>query len=192
MALGQMRFGEINGYNPGERIGLVVGLFCTWALDFRLFESFVSQRVDRTKITKIDIPPPPAEILEVYTKEDKIEIPLAEVRESIPNSCGSCPDMTAEFSDLSVGVLEGDSGKNTTIVRTERGRDLLQAAEKAEYLVVEPYPDEAKTHLSWAAKNKKKRALQKLQSEGLLNTEQDGALSTLRLRPETLQQILSD
>jgi coenzyme F420-reducing hydrogenase beta subunit len=39
--------------------------------------------------------------------------------------------MTAEFSDLSVGAVEGIPGWNTVIVRTAKGQELLEGARKA-------------------------------------------------------------
>ena len=86
---------------------MVVGLFCTWSLNYRTFEPYLSEIVPIDTIRKIDIPPPPAEVLEIYTEDEKLEVPLAEVREKVADGCGHCPDMTAEFTDLSVGVFEG-------------------------------------------------------------------------------------
>ena len=50
------------------------------------------------------------------------EFSLDEIRPLVPETCGYCPDMTSEFADVSVGVLEGRADMNTLIVRTERGK----------------------------------------------------------------------
>jgi len=167
----------------------VVGLFCTWAVDFREFEAFISKRIDVSKITKVDIPPPPAEIMEVYTDNGKMEIALDEIRELVPDTCSYCVDMTAEFSDISVGVLEGRPDMNTIITRTERGEKIVDEAQKEGFLVLDDIPEENLEHLIWAADNKKKRAFIKAQQEGMVNTKEEGARCYLRVRPQTVEEI---
>ncbi len=191
LALAQMRSSEVEGGDHGDRIRLVIGLFCTWALDFRRFRDFLAERIDPGAIEKIDIPPPPAEQLLVQVGGETRVFPLDEVRACIPNTCGYCPDMTAELADVSVGVLEGDPGKNTLVVRTEAGRKLVQEAEAAGFLVLESYPEGAREHLSWAASNKKKRALLQLREKGLLNAEADSGPSCLRIGPDVVEKVLS-
>ena len=73
-------------------------------------------------IKRIDIPPPPAEVLEIYTQMPKtLRCLWRRFAEKVADSCGYCPDMTAEFSDLSVGVFEGQTDLNTMIIRTDAG-----------------------------------------------------------------------
>lgn len=167
-------------------IGLIIGLFCTWAIDFRLFEPFIAERAEVKSIKKVDIPPPPAEIFQIFSVNGKIEIPLSEIRPLVPKGCNYCIDMTSEFSDLSVGVLEGRSDMNTLIIRTERGQKLVDDAVAEGYLVVSEMPEENLEHLRWAAENKKKRALKRANDENLINTE---PLSYLRLKGEILNQL---
>jgi coenzyme F420 hydrogenase subunit beta len=191
LSLAQMRATSPDSGGYGDRIKLVVGLFCTWALDLRRFRDFLAERIDPGTIEKIDIPPPPAEELVVFAGGETRRFPLAEVRECVPYSCGFCPDMTAELADVSVGVMEGSPGKNTLVVRTQAGKKLVREAAAAGYLELEPYPDAALEHLTWAAGNKKKRALLQLGEKGLLNTEAEDVASCIRLRPEAVDKIVS-
>ena len=56
--------------------------------------------------------------------------------------CYICPDHTGEFADLAVGdpwyrkVEPGEVGSSLIVVRTEKGRAILEAAVKAGYIVV--------------------------------------------------------
>jgi coenzyme F420 hydrogenase subunit beta len=188
LAVAQMRMNPLEKEDFVDSVALVVGLFCTWAIDFRTFAPFISERVDINTITKVDIPPPPSEIMEVYMGNEKIEIPLDEIRELVPETCSYCIDMTSEFSDISVGVLEGRPDLNTLIIRTERGQKIINEAVKEGYLVLEDIPEENLEHLMWAAGNKKKRALAKAKEEGILNTEGDKK-SYLRLQSKTVDEI---
>lgn len=120
--------------------------------------------------------------------DEKIGIPLNEIRELVPDTCGYCIDMTSEFSDLSVGVLEGRPDMNTLIIRTERGQKIVNEAVEEGSLVIEDIPKENLEHLMWAGGNKKKRALTKAKEEGMINTEGDKK-SYLRLQSKTVDEI---
>ena len=98
--------------------------------------------------------------------------------------------MTSEFADISVGVLEGRPDMNTLIIRTKRGKAIVDEAVREGFLVVEDMPEENLEHLRWAAGNKKKRALVKVQKAGLVNTS-NGKRSILRLSPKTLKGIIA-
>ena len=134
----------------------------------------------------MDIPPPPAEIMEIYTKSGKIEIPLSEVREQVPKGCGYCFDMTAEFADISVGVHEGRPDGNTLIIRTGRGAAVVDGAVRDGYLEVSDFPPGDLARLEIAAGNKKRRAMDRAMSEGLVNTD-NGFSSVIRLSSVTGQ-----
>ena len=175
LALAQMRANPMNEENFTDPTGLVTGIFCTWALDYRRFRNLLRGRVDESAIVKMDIPPPPAEKMELYTKQGTVAIPLAEVRAQVPDACGYCFDMTAEFADVSVGVHEGRSDSNTLIIRTGRGKAAVEAAVRAGFLEVSDMPPESLEHLTEAAGNKKRRALDRARSEGMINTEGDRA-----------------
>ncbi len=187
-AIAQMRSNPMDDPSFKDPTALVVGLFCTWALDFRRFEAFLAERVPLKEIVKIDIPPPPAELLEVYLKDGKRVYPLDEIRTFVPEACACCPDMTSEFADVSVGVLEGRPDMNTLIVRTARGEEIVREAQKLGYLDLDELPDENRDHLIWAAANKKKRGILQCREAGRLNGEEGKAC--LRLSAETTERIL--
>jgi len=188
-AVAQMRMNPLKEASFQDPVGLVIGLFCTWALDFRRFEAFLAARVPLRDIVKVDIPPPPAALLEVYLSTGKQAFPLDEIRPLVPAGCGHCIDMTAEFSDVSVGVLEGRPDRNTLIIRTVRGEDMVRQAEQAGYLVLEDMPAENLAHLSWAAANKKERGVRRCLETGRLNGEEGAAC--LRLNDEVRHHILT-
>jgi hypothetical protein len=56
----------------------------------------------------MNIPPPPADMLILQMDDGRIDIPLSEVKPLIPHTCFICPDMTSEWSDVSVGMFEAD------------------------------------------------------------------------------------
>lgn len=161
-------------YEPKEEekrfhgVKLVMGLFCTWALDQIGFRNYLKERLLGEKPVKMDVPPPPARIFEIYLEQGKKEFPLDEVKQHMKPSCSYCVDMTAEFADISLGAVEGVEGWDTVIIRTELGVELFRRAEKKGYLEVEPLDMERLKALKEASRNKKERAINEVEKlEGM-------------------------
>lgn len=138
---------------------LIVGLFCFWALSAE-FLAYLHQKVGR-RINRTDVPP---EVMLVRTPEREWRLPLEEVRPFVRPACQVCFDPTAEWADLSVGSTEADPGWNTLIVRTDRGRRLVEEGVKMGFLELEPYPAERMSALRQAVRNKKRRVLAELEA----------------------------
>lgn len=189
-AVAQMRTNPLQMTDFADPVALTLGLFCTWALDFRQFTALFAEEIEGHTIEKVDIPPPPAEVMVIDTDRGRKEIPLSRIRPLIPPGCGICPDMTAEWSDLSVGALETDSKWNTLIVRTETGRHSVARAVENGWLETENYPEEALKRLTGAAAAKKRRAFSRAVEQGRVNTDPASAPAALRLHPDTLAAIL--
>jgi len=188
LALAKMRASPLENRNNVEKLSLVVGLFCTWALDYSEFAPFLAEKAPLDRISKFDIPPPPANVFQVITDSATISIPLDEVRRFIRPSCNVCLDMTAEFADVSVGAAEGIAGWNTLIVRSERGRELVEAARAAGVIETDALPDESLSHLRSASLGKRRRALANIRQ--LSGSDDD--LLCLELSAEMRRRLLDD
>jgi coenzyme F420 hydrogenase subunit beta len=55
------------------------------------------------------------------------EIPLKEAQEWTRQGCLSCPDFAAEHADISTGGIGAFADYTLTLVRTEKGRELIAA-----------------------------------------------------------------
>lgn len=191
ISVSQMRSNPLKKDDFVDPVELLVGLFCTWAVDTRGLIPVLSVCVGGAPIVGLDIPPPPSNIMIVHTEETKMEIPLDRIRPLIPHSCHICPDMTSEWADVSVGVFEGNPGWNTLIIRTEKGEKLVDAACQAGYLMKDEMPAENWRHLCIASADKKKRALNLAKEEGYLNTDEEGKRSVLRVPEDVVERILA-
>jgi coenzyme F420 hydrogenase subunit beta len=147
LALAKMRTQTVTAPDSGiEKLQLVVGLFCGWALSWRELAALIRGKTDLARVTGMDIPPSRYHTLEVYTEGGTVSVSLDEVNPCVRDSCRSCGDMTAEFSDLSVGSArlpegwEEARGWNQVIVRTRRGSDLLEIARRREVLEFREVP----------------------------------------------------
>jgi coenzyme F420 hydrogenase subunit beta len=185
LALGKMKDSNLETRTPIDRVALIIGLFCTWALAYRPFLAHLRERLDGAEITKLDITPPPERLLKVYTETTTVDIPIDDIRSFIRPTCAVCMDMTSELSDLSVGTVEGVDGWNTVVVRTDRGEDLFKRALDAGIIESRPLPEENTQHLKTASVLKKQRALKALKERG--ETEN----GYLILSSEIIQRILS-
>ncbi|MBW1800754.1 MAG: Coenzyme F420 hydrogenase/dehydrogenase, beta subunit C-terminal domain, partial [Deltaproteobacteria bacterium] len=64
-AIGKMRLSRIDQMTPIDNMVLVIGLFCTWALDYDPFMEYIRNRFGEVRIRKMDITPPPDAFLQV-------------------------------------------------------------------------------------------------------------------------------
>ena len=166
LSLARMKTSVLEKRTPIDQVNLVVGLFCTWAFDYKPFMAFLRERTGGVAIKKLDITPPPERILEVTGDGQLRHIPLDDVRPFIRPSCRVCLDMTAELSDISVGTVEGKKSWNTVIVRTEMGEKLLSEAKRAGVIETRALPEDNLNHLKEASLLKKRRALDALREKG--------------------------
>jgi coenzyme F420 hydrogenase subunit beta len=187
-----MRSNPLRHDEFGDSVSLVIGLFCNWSLDQRALDTYLRRLVGVSKISGMDVPPPPAKIIRLDLGDEILEIPLDEVRPFIPGTCGLCPDMTSEWSDISVGMYEGQPGWNTLLVRNAHGQKLVDNAAASRLLVTEPMPAANMEHLKEAAADKKRRAFRSMRQRGLLNPSDKAAPAMLRVPPDVLKKIMDE
>lgn len=190
-AVAQAKLDPLKKEDFRDPVALTIGLLCTWAVDTRKFIPLVSGKTDTGKIIGMDVPPPPAAVMEIHTTEGGFSIPMNEIRETVPAGCAICPDMTAELADISVGAMEGDNSWNTLIVRTARGSALVEQAVSQGYLELHEMPEENLETLKRGATGKKKRALLRAREEGLLNTDPATGHAALRISERVVESILA-
>jgi coenzyme F420 hydrogenase subunit beta len=165
LALAKMRLQPLAAAESGmDRLKLVVGLFCGWALSWRPLTDLLKKKTDLAAVVGMDIPPSRYHTLEVYMPGETVRFSLDEITPCVRESCRSCADMTAEFSDLSVGSARLPEGWeaarlwNQVIIRTKRGRDLLELARRRGVLEFREVPTGNLEKLKAASLNKKKAA----------------------------------
>ncbi len=137
---------------------LKIGIFCMEAFNYRgLFTEFLkdNQKIKPSNIVKVDVKG--KMIIHEVTVEDKIAIHTYSLKELHKYSllgCLPCHDYTAEYADISIGSVGSEDGWNTTIVRTELGKKLLDSAVASGLLVKKELKD--REHLRNVAALKKK------------------------------------
>jgi coenzyme F420 hydrogenase subunit beta len=155
-----------NGNNV-DNIGLVIGLFCGWGLDWQGLENVVKNATSED-VKHIDILPSKYQTMEVKTGKDQVGVPLKNVFPIVRKSCNYCADLTAEFSDLAIGGARStkgwdfDSGWNQIIVRTRKGEELLKLAKDKNLLEFWSIGPENFEKLKKASMSKKATAIKNI------------------------------
>jgi coenzyme F420 hydrogenase subunit beta len=157
-AMANMRSYPTREGRPLPEVKLRIGLFCTWSLPLEKLQQKLREQGIHDPVVKYDIPPPPAEDFQVFTRKKTYTFPLTEIRPLVPRGCLACGDMTAEGADISVGSAEGVPGWNTVLIRSEKGRQLFKEAQSKNLLEIKPLPEKNEVHLRTAAGLKKSRA----------------------------------
>jgi len=166
--------------NNIDKLKLVIGLFCGWSFSFDELSNFLAAKMNAKEIAGMDIPPSKHHTLEVYTvKGNKTELSLDEVNRYVRGSCRYCFDMTAEFSDISVGSARLPEGWETArrwnqvIVRSKAGEKLMEIARKKGVLDFRDVPEGNLDRLKAASMGKKRTAVKNLR---LLSGNKDDLL----------------
>lgn len=137
---------------------LSIGLFCMWSLSWS-FKDYLASTYPGLTFSRMAIP---QHEVELTSNEGIKHLPVEDVQEYIRTGCRYCLDMTSELADISVGAFEPVPGWNTVVVRSDRGKDLLERARSQDLLQVEEYPPEELNRLRQASRNKKARGLRNI------------------------------
>ena len=135
-------------------IKFTIGLMCTESFTYeglmkRHIEGVLG--VNLNDVTKINIK---GKVL-VATKSEVKAISLQEAKQYTRKGCLPCTDFSSELADISTGGL-GLSGWTFTIIRTKKGEEIFDSAEKAGALRTRP-PEEEKFAVDLLVKLSKRK-----------------------------------
>jgi coenzyme F420 hydrogenase subunit beta len=109
-----------------RRLALSIGLLCSKTFDDAIFEELFEARygLARAQIAKINI----KGVFQIWTTDGAYhEVPLKEGHAWTREGCKMCPDFAAEHADISTGGIGAFGDWTLAVVRTDRGRELLDA-----------------------------------------------------------------
>jgi coenzyme F420 hydrogenase subunit beta len=124
-----------------RRLTLSIGLLCSKTFDDRIFEELLEAKygLTRPEIKKMNI----KGRLQIWTHDDRyVEVPLKECHEFTREGCTMCPDFAAEHADISTGGIGAFNDWTLTIVRTDPGRELIDAMVSEGWLETRPGDDD--------------------------------------------------
>jgi coenzyme F420 hydrogenase subunit beta len=113
-----------------RRFVLTLGLLCSKTFDDAIFPELFEAHygLRREDIVKMNI----KGIFQVWTRDGQLhEIPLKEAHEWTREGCKHCPDFAAEHADISAGGIGAFSHWTLTMIRTDKGRELISDMQAA-------------------------------------------------------------
>jgi len=123
-----------------ERVSLTIGLLCSEVFTFNgLMEDTIANKmgIALDQIAKFNVK---GKVL-IYKKDGElVEMPLREAQEYARPECHHCADFSAEVADISCGGV-GAADWTITILRSERGEEIFDAAVRDGVLEVRPIED---------------------------------------------------
>ena len=124
-----------------RRFALTIGLLCSKTFDDRIFDELFAARygLERASIVKMNI----KGVIQLWTSDGGYhEVPLKEAHAWTREGCTTCPDFAAEHADVSAGGIGAFPDWTLTLVRTERGAELVGAMREAGALEARPVADD--------------------------------------------------
>jgi coenzyme F420-reducing hydrogenase beta subunit len=106
----------------------IIGLFCFEAFDYDKLKAETRKLlgVDLDKAEKTQIHKGQY-IVQIEGKEYSTKV--RDLNKALENGCVYCDDFTAKLADISVGSVGSEDGYSTVIVRSEKGKRLLEKLE---------------------------------------------------------------
>src|SRR5580704_12015656 len=117
---------ETGAERIARRLSLTIGLMCSKTFDDAIFPELFEARygIARADIEKMNI----KGVFQVWTRDGEFhEIPLKEAHAWTREGCTACPDFAAEHADISTGGIGAFNDWTLTMVRTDTGRELIEA-----------------------------------------------------------------
>lgn len=124
-----------------RRLSLTIGLMCSKTFDDAIFPELFEAKygIARPDIAKMNI----KGVFQVWTRDGQYhEIPLKEAHAWTREGCTQCPDFAAEHADISTGGIGAFHDWTLTLVRTDKGRELLDSMVKDGVVETRPGDDD--------------------------------------------------
>ncbi|MGD0084082.1 MAG: Coenzyme F420 hydrogenase/dehydrogenase, beta subunit C-terminal domain [Acidimicrobiales bacterium] len=124
-----------------RRFVLTIGLLCSKTFDDSIFPELFEERygLRREEIVKMNI----KGVFQCWMRDGSYhEVPLKEAHAWTREGCKACPDFAAEHADISTGGIGAFGDWTLTVVRTDQGRELMDAMLAAGTIEVRPGSDD--------------------------------------------------
>ena len=124
-----------------RRLSLTIGLLCSKTFDDSIFEELFEAKygLTRENIVKMNI----KGVFQIWTRDGGYhEVPLKEAHAFTREGCKTCPDFAAEHADISAGGIGANADWTLVVVRTDKGRELMDALVAAGTIEVKPGTDD--------------------------------------------------
>ena len=134
---------KINRYEEqtgGSPIDVKIGLFCMENFSYSYLERYLKEQgieLYEVKEFRID----KGKFIANLIDGNVFKIPIAETEPFTRKNCHICTDYTSDTADISVGSVGSPTGYSTVIVRSKKGRQIIEDCIENGYITVEEMSD---------------------------------------------------
>lgn len=123
------RIKNSNMTRTNDKISAIIGLFCLESFYYDgLCKKVIEKEmgIDLNSVKKMEI----SKGKFIVMGDEEKSIPVKDLGKYVRLPCHKCVDFSAYYADVSVGSVGAPDGWNTSIVRTEQGKEILEIAKK--------------------------------------------------------------
>jgi len=123
------RIKNSNIIGASNKINAIIGLFCLESFYYDgLCKKVIEKEmgIDLKSVKKMEI----SKGKFIVMGDEEKSVPVKDLNQYVRLPCHKCIDFSAYYADLSVGSVGAPDGWNTSIVRTERGKEIFEIAKK--------------------------------------------------------------
>ena len=124
-----------------RRFALNIGLLCSKTFDDSIFPELFEAKYGLRKqdMVKMNI----KGVFQIWMRDGSYhEVPLKECHSWTREGCKACPDFAAEHADISTGGIGAFNDWTLTVVRTDRGREVMDGMVSSKTVEVRPGDDD--------------------------------------------------
>ena len=147
---------KINRYENetgGSPIDVKIVLFCMENFSYSYLEKYLKQQgIELYEVKEFRIEK--GKFIANLIDGNVFEIPIAETEPFTRKNCHICTDYTSDVADISVGSVGSDKYQSTVIVRSKKGKEIIDDAIEKGYIIAEPLSKKGQKLLETIANRK--------------------------------------
>jgi coenzyme F420 hydrogenase subunit beta len=157
---------KINRYEKetgGSPVDLKIGLFCMENFSYQYLKTFLNEKnIDLKDVKEFRIE---NNKFKVFLKNDEVsEFKISETEVFKRKNCDICTDFSSNLSDISVGSVGSDKGFSTIIIRTEKGKKIIEGLIKENYITTKEISEKGLKIANKIANTKKNKNLKNIEN----------------------------
>lgn len=143
-------------YTGGSPIDVKIGLFCMENFSYSYLERFLKENdIELYEVKEFRIEK--GYFIAYLIDGNIFKIPIAETEPFTRKNCHVCTDYTSDVSDIAVGSVGTGKNHSTVIVRTEKGKEIIDNCIKNGSIEAKPLDEKGEKLLRNIANKKIKR-----------------------------------
>ncbi len=160
--LAATKINKYEEYTGGSNIDVKIGLFCMENFSYSYLKRYLKEQgIELFEVKEFRIEK--GQFIASLIDGNIFQIPIAETSIFTRKNCYICTDYTSDVSDISVGSIGSPENHSTVIVRTEKGKKIIDNAIKKGYIKAEPLSKKGEKLLTNIANKKISRNTKTIQ-----------------------------